>query len=162
VRSFTVQRESRVKMVPKISTWYTSTVEALFPHYVSFSVETRRVEFQYTKMCTFSCVPMSGNTWKKTVEEGKEGNYGFRGVVLVGISRTCPCRTHHPFVLPFVFSTICFFSTEILSFCCTRSPVIWWTFSVVSGLRTYALGQSCDPDRLGRPQFHLETHSYGF
>jgi hypothetical protein len=29
------------------------------------------------------------------VEEGKEGNYGFGGVVLVGASRAWPCRTHH-------------------------------------------------------------------
>jgi hypothetical protein len=33
------------KMVPKINTWYTSTVTSLFPHCVHFSVETRRVEF---------------------------------------------------------------------------------------------------------------------
>jgi hypothetical protein len=29
------------------------------------------------------------------VEEGKEGNYGLGGVVLVGASRAWPCRTHH-------------------------------------------------------------------
>ena len=46
-------RQDSVKMVQKLSTWYTSTVAALLPHVATFSVETRRVEFKYTKMCFF-------------------------------------------------------------------------------------------------------------
>jgi hypothetical protein len=38
---------------------------------------------------------VTGNAWKETVEEGKEGNYGLDGVVLVGTNRTYPCRTHY-------------------------------------------------------------------
>ena len=38
---------------------------------------------------------MSGNAWKEGVEEGKEGNYGRDGVVLVGERRVCPCRSRY-------------------------------------------------------------------
>jgi hypothetical protein len=38
---------------------------------------------------------VSGNAWKESVEEGKDGNYGLDGVDLVGTRRVCPCRTHY-------------------------------------------------------------------
>ena len=65
-------RQDSVKMVQKLSTWYTSTVTALLPHVVTFPVETRKVAFKYTKMCFFlrTCVL---KCMKEAVEEGEGG-----------------------------------------------------------------------------------------
>ena len=87
-------RQVSVKMVQKLSTWYTSTVAALLPHVVTFAVETRKVAFKYTKMCFFlrTCVL---ECMKEAVEEGEEGNYGGVVVVLVAAWRVSSWRARY-------------------------------------------------------------------
>ncbi len=87
-------RKDSVKMVQKLGTRYTITVATLLAHVVTFTVETRKVEFKYTKMCFFQRTSVL-ECMKEAVEEGEEGNYGGVVVVLVAAWRASSWRARY-------------------------------------------------------------------